>query len=48
MLGGRYLARRNGIWRGRSVAIGKTVPETSERPVVLLRRGRVLEGITLG
>jgi divalent metal cation (Fe/Co/Zn/Cd) transporter len=48
MLGGRYLARRNGIWRERSVAIGKTVPETSERPVVLLRRGRVLEGITLG
>ena len=48
MLGGRYLARRNGNWRERSVAIGKTVPETSERPVVLLRRGRVLEGITLG
>ena len=48
MLGGRYLARRKGNWRGRSVAIGKTVRETSERPVVLLRRGRVLEGITLG
>jgi len=30
------------------VAIGKAVGETSERPAVLLRRGRVLEGITLG
>ena len=46
--GGKYLARRNGNWWERSVAIGKTVRETSQRPAVLLRRGRVLEGITLG
>jgi divalent metal cation (Fe/Co/Zn/Cd) transporter len=30
------------------VAVGEPVRETAERPAVLLRRGRILEGITLG
>ena len=30
------------------VAVGEPVREAAERPAVLLRRGRILEGITLG
>ena len=36
------------LWRERLMAIDEPSLKTSERPAVLLRRGRILEGVTLG
>jgi hypothetical protein len=42
------LARRRCSCHAGLVAADEPVLETADRPAVLLRRGRVLEGITLG